>query len=219
MTAITPLAGLRCRPPRNNAWRLAGRGPARRPSLTRPPDTGCERGHGSGATDIAAAACPTERPQQLVARLPADRAADPARVRGARQQIQPDAGGVARRQRIDRGVQRFVGLARRQYPNAIRPAFLVARLHGFCCQLREISFIERAADREMDVARPPACRSAAGYKSRPWRYRRPPCRSARRFGSGWRDASRPYASLPGPFQQISGTKGALSCFRASVWLP
>jgi hypothetical protein len=26
MTAITPLAGLRCRPPRNNAWRLAGRG-------------------------------------------------------------------------------------------------------------------------------------------------------------------------------------------------
>ena len=73
---------------------------------------------------------------------------------------------------------------------------------------RFLLFIERAADREMDVARPPACRSAAGYKSRPWRYRRPPCRSARRFGSGWRDASRPYASLPGPFQQISGTKGA-----------
>ena len=211
MTAITPLAGL---PPRNNAWRLAGRGPARRPSLTRPPDTGCERGHGSGATDIAAAACPTERPQQPVARLPADRAADPAA--GSRGAAADPAG---RGWRGAPPAHSFVGLARRQYPNAIRPAFLVARLHGFCCQLREISFIERAADREMDVARPPACRSAAGYKSRPWRYRRPPCRSARRFGSGWRDASRPYASLPGPFQQISGTKGALSCFRASVWLP
>ena len=33
------------------------------------------------------------------------------RRRGSRQQIKPDAGGVARRQRIDRSVQRFVAPA------------------------------------------------------------------------------------------------------------
>ena len=78
---------------------------------------------------------------------------------------------------------------------------------------RFLLFIERAADREIDVARPPACRSAAGYKSRPWRYRRPPCRSARRFGSAGATLLGP---MPASLARSSKFQGPREPFPASA---
>ena len=118
---------------------------------------------------------------------------------GSRRQVEPDAGGVARRQRIDRGVERFVGLARRQHPNPVRPAFLEAGLHRFRRQLREIGFVERAADREMDIARSRLADPQPAVDRILARYRRRPCRSARRSWSGWRGSAIPDAARQCPW--------------------
>jgi len=201
---------------------LPAAGQARRPSFTRPPDTGCERGHGSGAAGMAAAACPAGRPPP-VARLPADRAA-------------PGAPAPAPAAAADQAGRGWHGAPPAHRPRCPRPRWpcpaAIPRpdTAGLPCSASARFLLSVARNKfhrtrrrsGNGYSRVPACRSATGCRSHPWRYRRQigprkPCRSGALYDAPFGlDAGVAVAcALPAAFQLVPSLAARLS---RSAWL-